>query len=434
MRSKTLIKFLFFLFLLAAIGTFGALVLFGLENEARVKSQKELTVEDVKRAKALIETHDPRKMKRGQAKSLAVGEKDLDLVFHYALSRIPRGKEIGTRVDLEPNTAGFFCSFKLPPNPLGSYLNLSIELARTSEMPVVKSLGMGKIVLDGWPARQIMPAALTLLSRLDIYPELLAAASAIKAYRFEQDQLLLMYEWHPEVAERLKKKGQEMLISPKDRERLVAYNEHLAAFARTTGKEKTSLANFMAPVFTLAEERSASTNEPILENQAAIVVLTLLVLKRPLNILVGEKEGQSISQPQKVKIELRDRGDLPKHFMLSAAIAATADSSLSNAIGLFKELNDAQGGSGFSFADLAADRAGVRFAELGIGSANTARRLQEDMRRVSSESDFMPAIDRLPEGMQELQFKQRYKDLDSAAYGKVKDEIERRIAGCKIFQ
>jgi hypothetical protein len=44
------------------------------------------------------------------------------------------------------------------------------------------------------------------------------------------------------------------------------------------------------------------------------------------------------------------------------------------------------------------------------------------------ESDFMPALAELPEGLMEMEFRQRYSDLDDARYGNVKREIDTRIA------
>ena len=40
----------------------------------------------------------------------------------------------------------------------------------------------------------------------------------------------------------------------------------------------------------------------------------------------------------------------------------------------------------------------------------------------------------LPEGLMEMEFKSRYRDLDNAAYGHVKREIETRIALCPIYR
>ena len=56
---------------------------------------------------------------------------------------------------------------------------------------------------------------------------------------------------------------------------------------------------------------------------------------------------------------LAGRQDLAKHFAISAAISAHSGAPLADAIGLYKELEDARGGSGFSFDDLAAEPAVV---------------------------------------------------------------------------
>jgi hypothetical protein len=51
-----------------------------------------------------------------------------------------------------------------------------------------------------------------------------------------------------------------------------------------------------------------------------------------------------------------------------------------------------------------------------------------------SEADFMPAIDDLPPSIMELEFKQRYRDLDSEKYRMVDNEIENRILRCGVYQ
>ena len=91
------------------------------------------------------------------------------------------------------------------------------------------------------------------------------------------------------------------------------------------------------------------------------------------------------------------------------------------------------GGSGFSFVDLLADRAGVRFAELSTASDRKARWVQQKVGRSSTESVFMPRIGDLDEGMMQKKFKQRYRDVDSAAYRTEKQRIERRIDACTLY-
>ncbi|MBW1767294.1 MAG: hypothetical protein JRJ65_09625 [Deltaproteobacteria bacterium] len=133
-------------------------------------------------------------------------------------------------------------------------------------------------------------------------------------------------------------------------------------------------------------------------------------------------------------LTLRGRQDLALHFLVSAAIAVSAGGGMADFMGLFKEMDDSRGGSGFSFADLAADRAGVKFANAGTGSSFSANLLQQQMSGQLKEGDFMPRVDHLPEGIMELELKKKYKDLDSATYRIVDEEIERRIVACRVYR
>ena len=45
----------------------------------------------------------------------------------------------------------------------------------------------------------------------------------------------------------------------------------------------------------------------------------------------------------------------------------------------------------------------------------------------------MPNIEVLSEGIMELEFKHRYRDLDSKNYKIIEDEIGRRLSGCKVY-
>ena len=95
-------------------------------------------------------------------------------------------------------------------------------------------------------------------------------------------------------------------------------------------------------------------------------------------------------------------------------------------------MDDSRGGSGFSFADLLADRAGVAMAEVAMGK--NAGALQAYMAGNLRESGYMPGFDKLPEGLMELEFRHRYEDLDSSTYALVDSEIARRISSCTIHR
>ena len=132
------------------------------------------------------------------------------------------------------------------------------------------------------------------------------------------------------------------------------------------------------------------------------------------------------------QVTLHGRGDLARHFIVSAAIAAFAGSPLADAIGLYKELDDARGGSGFSFVDLAADRSGTLFGQL--GSSDRVAELQRRGAALTGESAIIPDIAGLPEDMAEAEFKRRFGGVSAPAYRAMLAEIERRVAACALYR
>lgn len=118
---------------------------------------------------------------------------------------------------------------------------------------------------------------------------------------------------------------------------------------------------------------------------------------------------------------LRGRNDLLLHFAVSAALRAVAGEEHAERLGVAKEMADARGGSGFSFADLMADLAGIRFAERlldGKEGAARLRRVAEGFRG----DDWLPDPSKEPEGLDEAEFRRRF--------GSVSDErfLEKRRA------
>ena len=131
---------------------------------------------------------------------------------------------------------------------------------------------------------------------------------------------------------------------------------------------------------------------------------------------------------------LRQRDDWTKHFLLSASISVLSTRGIGDGVGLFKEEMDSDGGSGFSFGDLLADRAGTSFAVAATRDDASARAIQDRLARGYRVDDFMPLGADLPENMQEAEFKSRFGGVGGVEYRRVVDEIERRITGCAAYQ
>jgi hypothetical protein len=127
---------------------------------------------------------------------------------------------------------------------------------------------------------------------------------------------------------------------------------------------------------------------------------------------------------------LHGRRDLAQHFFVSAYLTATVGTEAANAAGLAKELLDAQGGSGFSFADLAADRAGVRFAD-GLLKKRVPFGLLPQTFTVAA---FMPDISGLPEGLSAGNIKSQYGSKDDSRFRKQLQEIDGRILALPAYR
>jgi hypothetical protein len=192
----------------------------------------------------------------------------------------------------------------------------------------------------------------------------------------------------------------------------------------------------MRRAFTLAAQRTADGGNAVAENQAALAALGIALGDARVRHLAGFEPGRSYPRVKTQiasQTTLRRRNDLCRHFVVSAALTVLAGKSVSAAAGLLKEqLDAADGGSGFSFADLAADKAGVMFAERAIASEETARALQSRITAEWQVDDLMPPIDGLPEGLSD----EEVQELGGAGGKQFRaqvEEIDRRLKNCRLL-
>jgi uncharacterized protein YfiM (DUF2279 family) len=290
-------------------------------------------------------------------------------------------------------------------------------------MPRVEYLQLGRLPVPATVADFVLREGLRRMlatERGDL------AAGIVKDVHIADGSLTVTYLWNRDIETR----ARAMLVPAADQARLRAYQERLAA-AAASAQDKVSLAALMSPVFAAAAERGAD-GDAVAENRAAIVVLALYASGNGLAAVTPAAADWPKAAPRAVTLAGRD--DLAKHFIISAAIAAAAGSPLADAVGLHKEIDDARRGSGFSFNDIAADRAGTRFGELAVQSPERARRLARAVAAGAKESSFMPEVADLPEFMPEAEFKRRYGGVGAARYEEMMAIIEARIASRPLLR
>ena len=424
--SFIMIRALLVLFVVSLFAIVVLVAVEGIESTPLVEPAKRLYHQDIERIKQLLRQHDPRHVKSQEVRTLSLTERDLNLLLEYAS---PPTLNISSRVDLRPDGMKVRLTAKLPDNPLGDYLNFTADISGADGRIHIERLTLGGIALPGWLLEPLLlQVHKSMLSHFDEYR---TAFEAVSSYRFHDDHLEVVYRLDPELVGRMQQSGKGYLFPEADVHRMLAYDEELARIAGQNASRRVSIDQVLPPLFKLAAARTDENSEPQAENRALLLTLTLHALGRNISRFIDVP-----LEPHKQWLHLTvlGRHDLVQHYLVSAALTVSAGSGLAGAMGVFKELDDSRGGSGFSFADLLADRAGIRLAEMAMGTDQQARLLQQRMSGPLSESDFMPDIDDLPEGIMELEFKQRFRDLDSKSYRIVEDEIERRLYRCTIYR
>jgi hypothetical protein len=402
--------------LLVLVLTAGGLFLVVTDRQALVNRSETITPRSVAQARWLLLTNDPRRMRSGEARQVTIPAVLIDEGLNYLASRYLHGR--GALV-LTEQSAEIRFSLRPPPLPKEQFINLSVTLRPGIGEPQVSAARIGSLPI---PPMLAELALVTSIRRAGYEREWQLARAAIRELRFEavQPGIIVNYVWEPAILEQ----ARSVAISRDDLARMRSAQEMLAAMLdHQAPGSRLQLASILGPLLDIngSDQRK--------NRSAAIFVLAAYLSEK--NLLVLIPEAANWPRIRRLTLTLLGRHDSAQHFVISAALATWAGEPIADAIGLYKELADAQGGSGFSFADLAADRAGTRFGELINRNDSRLQALQPDK---LSDSDLAPTLADLPEGFNERDFRRRFGKVDSPAYQQLTQEIERRLAVMPLYQ
>ncbi len=416
------LKLLLVLLLLVLVGMpllVGAGLWLAIDQQPLVSREADIQPANIARAKRIVERNDPRRLRAGVLRSLVVGQQDLDLAVNYLAHRYANGS---ASVVLQEGSATLRASMPLPANPVGKFVNLDAVLVESAALPRIEQLRIGRLPVPDWVTNRLLRWA---LEQAATKVAMSAAGDAVKRVSMRGGTLSVEYEWSDRLPDAIK----GMLLSSDDQARLKAYQGRIVQLSATGGAAALPMEELLGALLRLAGERGG---DAVAENRAALVALAFFVNGKGLQALIPAARAWPRATPRNVT--LAGRHDFAQHYSLSAAIAACTGSPLADAVGLYKESDDAQGGSGFSFNDIAADRAGVRLGELATAGAAGARRVQVAAAGRLGAAEILPAVSDLPEFMQEAEFRRRYGGIGGAEYKKMMAEIERRVAALGLFR
>jgi len=213
------------------------------------------------------------------------------------------------------------------------------------------------------------------------------------------------------------------------------YNSLLDRDLRS-GVGAKSYATFVNTTFRIVVQRS-EWNDPAAETRAALVALSMITLgpdAKNLARMVAPFDAPCVPEPS--TFVLSGRTDLPKHFSLSAALSIVFAERFSRAAGEWKELSDSTpGGSGFSFIDLMADRAGLRLGMAANGDRSLLREVQYGLAYVGDER-LLPtaALHKLREGMTTKQFESQYVGIGDDRYRRIVVQIDNELDRIPLYK
>lgn len=184
----------------------------------------------------------------------------------------------------------------------------------------------------------------------------------------------------------------------------------------------------------VADANHADPKEKEFDTRAALIALAAHCGDlAAIEIIVGKLHDERGFKPCS-GTHLAGRKDLRQHFTLSAGLQSISGSAMSFGMGEVKELLDTgrKDGSGFSFDDIAADRAGIRYAETFNAAPPEALGLM--VAQISSEADIMPSIEALPTRLSEQAFLTQFGEPGSPAYDRQIAEIDDRIDALTLYR
>ena len=397
------------------------LVFLAIDSLPLVDRAAEVTPASIERANRILNNNDPRRLKPGTVRTIVVSQADFDLAANYLAHRFVDGS---ARANLHDGVTTITASLPLPILPTQGFANLEATLMGGPGLPRLGYLRIGSLTLPGWASNWLARHTLESVFGAE---EVVIFSRTIENISIGSDKVSLTYQWRKDFVDTVR----NVLLPEEEQQRLRFYHERLVALIRATRSESISLIDLMVPLFQLAEGRSID-GDPVAENRAAILVLTLYANGSTAGSLLPNAKSWPSADKRKVTLSKRD--DFPKHFIISAALAAYAGTPLADAVGVYKEIADSHGGSGFSFNDIAADRAGAMFGEQASKNASSAKRLQQRVAAGVTELFMMPITEDLPEYMSEDLFKHRYGGIDAPAYNAMMADIERRVARLPLYR
>jgi hypothetical protein len=402
--------------LLLALLALGLALFAALDSSPLVDRSPTLSASAIGQARRLLAGNDPRQLRRGEERQVVIPAALIDEAANYLASHRLHGR--GALL-LSADATELRFSTRVPMLSTPRYLNVRLGIDDAGGQFRIASASIGRLPIPAALAAFALSSAAGHSAYAD---EWMLASNAIRGFSLApaRQAIVVNYAWQPAILDR----ARAIALRPDDLLRIEAAQTALAALIDQSPQRPTrALPSLLGPLLAAGGDHRREAR------RAALLVLATYLDDKDLAAIIPQARGWP--RPRSVKLTLLDRHDSAQHFVISAALAAWAGEAVADAIGLDKEISDSRQGSGFSFADLAADRAGSRFGELVAGDGEG---LDKVLKTPLTDRDLVPALSGLPEYLPEREFKRQYGGPGHPAYQRLLAEIDRRLAALPLYR
>lgn len=375
------------------------------------------TAQELSQGHRLLRRHDPRRARPGGLYVVRLSVEELNLLSTH-VARLLGG---AAAIQLQAHRLDAQASLPVPRLPGSFWLNVQATLVEGPGLPELHHLKVGRLTLPAPWAQMLARRLLNWIDGPDDGPPL---HRMIRQFTLWPHQLHVVYQWRADVPAQVLAR----LVPSAQREAVRIYTVRLAQLAGSS-KGPLELGPLLSAMAQLALERSTNDASAAEENRAWLRALTFYVNGH--NVVSMMPNAGNWPKPARRQVTLLGRDDFPQHFLVSALLSAEGGGPLAEALGLSKEVEDARSGSGFSFTDVAANRAGQRF---GTHAMSAPRQLQQALAKSPQPSAWMPQVDDLPEFLSESQFQSRFGGLAAPAYAAQLSVIDERIRNLALYR
>jgi hypothetical protein len=411
----------------------GTLAVLSLEPAAALPEPKPLASSEKRHLVELFRSHNPREVPDGETRTLELSGAELD----RALSFVASSSGLGVRTSVELLPGGLAAAASLPVPRTSRWLNLrvaghaAVDGGRLSADPLELRVGRFQV-----PEPLLRLAAPLLVAGLEGDRDVRHALASVRRLSFSAERATLGYtRFHmPRGFLARVLWGEE--ASGAARAGVYEHVDRLLEGLPAVPAGEARFARALELAFGAARERSQA-GSAVEENRQALLALGIVLGHPRLARSVGERlDEERTAETARLlpSVRVRGRADWSRHFAVSAALTVLSAVAPSDAAGLLKEELDAEGGSGFSFGDLLADRAGSTFAEVATRDEASARRIQDRLAGGFRVDDFFPEAADLPEGIADAELQSRYGGVGGPLYRETADDVERRVRACPAYQ